>query len=182
MQLKSLHAQGFKLPKVTVNVSAMQFNSEFVGTVRSVLQESGLPPASLQLELTEGVVMSDASYTIGALCELKDLGVTLSVDDFGTGYSSLGYIKQLPVSTLKIDQCFVRDIEMDNNDSAIIRAIVTLGHSLDLTIVAEGVETKEQLDFLHTLGCDQVQGYYFSKPLPEDEFTAYMLRQNQPGD
>jgi diguanylate cyclase (GGDEF)-like protein len=174
MQLKALHAQGFKLPKVTVNVSAMQFNSEFVGTVRSVLQESGLPPASLQLELTEGVVMNDASYTIGALCELKDLGVTLSVDDFGTGYSSLSYLSRLPLDELKIDRSFVIKSHESENDANLVIAIIALARSMNLELVAEGVETEEQYAFLTGHGAHVIQGYLFSRPVTADELKPLL--------
>jgi diguanylate cyclase (GGDEF)-like protein len=167
-QLKAFRADGLKLPKVTVNVSAMQFNPHFVATVRSVLEETGLPPSALQLELTEGVVMNDASFTVNALMDLKELGVTLSVDDFGTGYSSLAYLSRLPLDELKIDRSFVIKSHESENDANVVIAVIALARSLELQLVAEGVETRDQYAFLTDNGAHVIQGYLFSPPVTAD--------------
>ncbi|HUZ66644.1 MAG TPA: EAL domain-containing protein, partial [Beijerinckiaceae bacterium] len=138
------------------------------------LSDSGLDPRRLDLELTESIVMQDLEAVANDLKQLRDLGVQISIDDFGTGYSSLSYVKRLPVDRLKIDQSFVRNLSTDPNDAAIVRAIITLGHSLDLDIVAEGVETADQLARLRAEGCDHVQGYYFGKPMPAEDFVAFV--------
>lgn len=161
---------------VSVNVSARQFQSgNLARTVAQCIEVSGLHPAQLELELTETDVMNDAEHTLKVLGELKRVGVRVSLDDFGTGYSSLGYLKRFPIDCLKIDQSFVRDIAVDPEDAAIARMVVTLGHSLRLKVVAEGVETHEQLQFLQSHQCDQIQGYIFSPPVPAQEFETMLL-------
>ena len=165
------------LPAVTVavNLSAHQFIAQdVVALAASILRETGLDPNTLELELTESAVMADAETFIRATEKLKGLGVTLSIDDFGTGFSSLSYLKRLPIDKLKIDQSFVRDIETDDSDAAIVRSIIGLGHRLGLSVIAEGVETVEQLDFLRICGCDEMQGYYFSHPLDADMFFSFV--------
>jgi EAL domain-containing protein (putative c-di-GMP-specific phosphodiesterase class I) len=133
------------------------------------LAASGLQPAYLELELTESILLQDVESTIHTLQGLKAMGVKLSIDDFGTGYSSLSYLKRLAVDTLKIDQTFVRDMLMGTDGASIVRAIIQLGHNLQLTVIAEGVETVAECDFLEKSGCDQVQGYLFSRPVPADQ-------------
>lgn len=160
---------------VTVNVSGQQFKrTDIVKLVNHVLDETGLPPSCLQLELTESVLMKNISNTVVKLGDLKKRGVSIAVDDFGTGYSSLAYLKRFRLDTLKIDQSFVRDIDNDSDDAAIVNAIINMAHNLGMTVVAEGVETLEQLNFLRAHHCDQIQGYYFSKPLPPDEFVQLL--------
>lgn len=150
---------------VTVNVSPSQVTDEkFVARVESALAEAGLPPGSLVLEITEGVMMQDPKKTCEFLQNLKKIGVLTAVDDFGTGYSSLAYLKQLPVSTLKIDRAFIIDVATNPHDQAIVSAVLHLAAALGLTVVAEGVETAEQLEFLHTHNCPAVQGWLFGKP------------------
>ncbi|MCK9283231.1 MAG: EAL domain-containing protein [Rhodocyclaceae bacterium] len=166
---------------VAVNISAMQLNGDIVRQVARAVAEHGIAPAQLEIELTESAVMSDAAHGIKILNELKTLGVGLSIDDFGTGYSSLSYLKQLPMKTLKIDRSFVSDTPEDSEAASIARAILALGHSLKLNIIAEGVETLEQVEFLRESGCDLLQGYYFSKPLPGAEFVQ-LLKQSQSYD
>ncbi|HYD78588.1 MAG TPA: EAL domain-containing protein [Paucimonas sp.] len=166
-QAKSLQNQGFGQLRVAVNLSARQFyQHDLVKTVATALNEAELAPDCLEIELTESLVMTDVERAIAVLRDLKALGVQISIDDFGTGYSSLSYLKRFPIDVLKIDQSFVRDITEDADDAAIVLSIISLAHSLRLKVIAEGVETAEQLAYLRQHGCDQIQGYYFSKPLP----------------
>jgi diguanylate cyclase (GGDEF)-like protein len=163
---------------LSVNLSARQFqHHDLVDIISRVLKETELNPRCLELEITETIAMQNADYTIVLLRELKDRGINISLDDFGTGYSSLSYLKKFPISTLKIDQSFVRDIDSDPSDAAIANAIIVLAHSLNLIVVAEGVETIEQLKFLKQSHCDKLQGYLFSGPVNEPAFEA-LLRQN----
>jgi len=165
-QSRAWQQKGFAAKRVGVNVSARQFQQQHLAeVVLQILEETGLAPECLDLELTESSIMSNAQATIDALTKLKARGVTISVDDFGTGFSSLSYLKRLPINALKIDQSFVRDLTTDPDDAALVMAIVTLAHNLRLQVVAEGVETEEQLRFLNLIRCDEVQGYLFSKPL-----------------
>jgi EAL domain-containing protein (putative c-di-GMP-specific phosphodiesterase class I) len=142
--------------------------------VTKVLAETGLEPWLLDLELTESIVMHNAEAVSKDLQQLRELGVGISIDDFGTRYSTLSYVKHFPVDRLKIDQCFVRDMATNPSDAAIVRAIVSLGHSLDLEIVAEGVETVQQATLLRAEGCDEVQGFYYAGAMPADELIAYV--------
>ena len=160
---------------IAVNLSARQFQQRnLVNTISQILQETGLDAQYLGLEITESIAMKNADFTIAALNEFKKMGIHLSLDDFGTGYSSLSYLKRFPLETLKIDRSFVRDITTDPNDAAIVTAVIALAHSLKLSVVAEGVETEGQLTFLKTHDCDQVQGYYFSHPLSEENFLKIL--------
>jgi diguanylate cyclase (GGDEF)-like protein/PAS domain S-box-containing protein len=162
---------------VAVNLSARQFQQpDLVAIVKAALDDTGLPPRCLDLEITETNAMQNAEATIATLRELKALGVRVSIDDFGIGYSSLSYLKRLPIDTLKIDQSFVRDITTDPDDAAIATAVIALAHTLKLRVVAEGVETEEQLAFLTARSCDRMQGYLFSHPLPPEECTAFLAR------
>ncbi len=171
-QMKQWLEMGLPLEHVAVNLSGVQIlRGGIVTTVWQVLQETGLAPQHLELEITESVIMGHAEETIRVLDELRALGVSLAIDDFGTGYSSLSYLKRFPIDTLKIDRSFVRDIPADANDAAIIRAVLALGRSLQLHIVAEGVETSEQQAFLVQEGCTSAQGYLFSKPVPANWIT-----------
>lgn|SRR5574341_120179 len=159
--------------RMAVNLSMRQFRQNNVTEmVAGALMRSGLHPGCLDLELTESVVMQDAEETIATLRELKSLGVRLTIDDFGTGYSSLSYLKNLPLSTLKLDQSFVNALTRDRGDEAISRAIVALAHDLSLKVIAEGVETSEQVEFLRVLKCDEVQGFLFSRPVPAPELSG----------
>ena len=155
---------------MAVNLSALQFKrGTLVDTVAQALRLSGLPAELLELELTESILLQDVDIAIKTLHSLKEMGVKLSIDDFGTGYSSLSYLKRLAVDKLKIDQSFVRDLTDDVDSSAIVRAIIQLGHTMQLKVIAEGVETDAQLDFLRTYGCDEVQGYLYSRPVVASE-------------
>lgn len=156
---------------VAVNVSAVQLADEnFVSHVSACLQETGLDPACLELEITESIVMEDAELVIAKLRQLRDMGIHLAIDDFGTGYSSFNYLKQLPVNTLKLDREFISDIPNNKADMAVVDGLITLAHNLDLKVVAEGIEDQGQFDFLKEHGCDLIQGYLISKPLPMNEF------------
>ena len=161
--------------QVAVNVSARQFRqAEFVAQVKAALASSGANPALLKLELTETVVLEDVEDTIEKMLAIKALGASFSMDDFGTGYSSLSYLAQLPLDQLKIDQSFVRDLHGHASDEMIVRAIITLGHGLGMNVIAEGVETQAQHDFLISLGCHAFQGYLFSRPLPMEALTTFL--------
>jgi diguanylate cyclase (GGDEF)-like protein len=161
--------------RIAVNVSGAQFQqSDLVGFTKQVLEETGLPPHLLELEVTESAFMEDIEHTIGTLRELHALGIELAIDDFGTGYSSLSYLRQFPIDRLKIDQSFIRNALNDANDASIARTIIALGRALNLKVIAEGVETKEHEDFLKEEGCDEVQGFRYSKPVPFDDFVAFV--------
>lgn len=175
-QTKKMQDAGFPEMEVSVNVSARAFSDKgFVKKVASVLEVSGLPAESLILEITESILMQNIIEGAGVMKRLRSLGVRFSIDDFGTGYSSLGYLKGLPISQIKIDRSFVMDIPADNDDMLIVSAIVSLAQSLRLEVVAEGVETSEQREYLEGLRCDKMQGFLFSKPLPYDDYMQ-MLR------
>jgi diguanylate cyclase (GGDEF)-like protein/PAS domain S-box-containing protein len=153
--------------RIAVNLSPSQFHERnLVGTIRRVLTVSSLKPEDLEIEITEGVAMEDAEVTVANLMALRDLNVGISIDDFGTGYSSLSYLKRFPVTTLKIDRSFVSDVVTNSADAGIVRAVVAMAHGLKLNVIAEGVETKEQFAYLRENGCDALQGYWFSRPLP----------------
>ena len=161
---------------ISVNLSARQLQQPgLVDEIGEVLRETRLDPGALRLEITETVVMHDAPITLAKLEALKALGVQLAIDDFGTGYSSLGYLKRFPVDTLKIDRSFVKGIGRDVEDSAIVRAVITVAKSLGLSVTAEGIETADQLDQLRTLGCDHGQGYFFAKPMTSDRVPAFLV-------
>ncbi len=164
---------GLSPQRVAVNLSIRQFRqNNFVKMIDGIISRTGIAAEYLELEVTESLLIRDISETAKLLHQLHELGVKLSIDDFGTGYSSMNYLKRLPFDTLKIDQSFVRDICLNNDDAAITSAIITLAHSMDLQVVAEGVETIEQLDYLYKQGCDLIQGYLFSHPVPFDRIDA----------
>jgi EAL domain-containing protein (putative c-di-GMP-specific phosphodiesterase class I) len=169
------------LPKlsVAVNLSARQFaDSMLLEKLTRIIHTSGLDPAHLELEITESVVMANGECAVAVLDKLKSIGVQIAIDDFGTGYSSLAYLKRFPINTLKVDRSFIRDIPADSGDMKITRAIIAMAHGLRLNVVAEGVETAAQLEFLRSLSCDAVQGYFLYRPLREDE-VANALRLNR---
>lgn len=175
MQNKSWQDEGLGPLSVSVNLSARQFQQpDLSKAVVLILEETELNPHDLELELTESSIMKNAESAASTLNDLKALGVKISIDDFGTGYSSLGYLKRLPIDVLKIDRSFVRDLTTDPDDAAVVMAIITLAHNLRLKVIAEGVETEEQLRLLHLLRCDLVQGYLFGKPRPADAFRAFL--------
>ncbi|HET7775229.1 MAG TPA: EAL domain-containing protein [Azospira sp.] len=177
-QLKTWLVAGLPPLRMAVNLSTRQLrHQEFPQRVAAILEETSVPAVLLELEITESGVMEHPEEAIQTLHALNDMGVTLAIDDFGTGYSSLSYLKLFPIDRLKIDRSFVRDIERDPDDAAIARGTIALAHSLGLEVVAEGVETAAQLDMLATDGCDEVQGYFFSRPLPVEAATAFLAQQ-----
>ena len=174
-QMQAWHAAGLGPLRLAVNLSARQFNEpNLVASIAAVLAETGLAPASLELELTESLFMHDVALAVSQLHDMKALGVQLSIDDFGTGYSSFAYLRTFPIDVLKIDRSFVGDVASDADDAAIVVSIIALAHNLKLRVVAEGVETAEQLDYLRRHGCDEAQGYYFSHPLPAQDIEAML--------
>jgi diguanylate cyclase (GGDEF)-like protein/PAS domain S-box-containing protein len=176
MQARQWQRQTGKQVNVAVNLSARQFRDvDVVRTIDAALAQSGLSPGLLEIELTESMLMHDVKRVAHTLAALKEVGIRIAVDDFGTGYSSLNYLKTFPLDFLKIDRSFINDITHDVNDEAIVRAMIAMSHSLGIKVIAEGVETREQLAFLLDQGCDEIQGYYFSKPLPENEAMASIV-------
>lgn len=174
-QARAWQDGGFRHIQMAVNVSSVEFRSEgFLGGVRTILDETRLDPCYLELEMTESVLMHHVEFTAPVLQELKTMGVRLAVDDFGTGYSSLSYLRQFPVDTLKVDQSFVREIDGETGDAPIIGAVISMGRSLNLLVIAEGIETAEQLTTLQSYGCDRGQGFYFSRPVPALEFAKLL--------
>jgi EAL domain-containing protein (putative c-di-GMP-specific phosphodiesterase class I) len=180
-QARAWREAGLPPTRIAVNVSPHHFESEaFAGFVSQTLWDTGLEPQHLELEITENVLMQNQERVVSILRELKDIGVSISLDDFGTGYSSLSYLKKFPVDAVKIDRSFVRDIGVDVDDAAITDAIVSMAKALRLRVVAEGVETTGQRDFLRARGCDEMQGYLFSPPV--DAATVEVLLEVQPGE
>ncbi len=167
---------------MAVNVAATQFRrGDLLDVVRGALESAGLAARFLEIELTESAVMTNPEESALILEHLSRMGVLVSLDDFGTGYSSINYLRRFPIDKLKIDRSFVRDLGMEV-DASIVQAIISLAHSLRLKVVAEGVETPEQLKFLRSLGCDQYQGFHFSPPLPAGEFAQLLRSWQRPED
>ncbi|MFI5305503.1 MAG: EAL domain-containing protein, partial [Nitrospiria bacterium] len=178
-QNKAWQDMGLPPIRVAINLSARQFQRPgIVEMVKNQLEESGLSPQHLELELTETILMQKTDEMISTLGQIHDMGIQISLDDFGTGYSSLSYIKKFPIDTLKIDQSFVRDITTNKDDAALSTAIIAMAHSLNLKVIAEAVETVEQLEFFKTHSCNEIQGYYISPPLPPDVFKAFLLEKS----
>ena len=180
-QARKWQDEGLDAVSVAVNVSAVQFRQEdFCEVIRRVLRETRLAPRYLELELTEGLLLANADVMLSVIEELNAMGLTLAIDDFGTGYSNFGYLKQFRVSKLKIDRSFVRDVAVNADDAAITTAIISMARSLNLKVIAEGVEDEAQMSFLRAHQCDEIQGYYFSKPLAVDK-VADKLREDSAG-
>jgi diguanylate cyclase (GGDEF)-like protein len=174
-QVQEWIGAGLHATPVAVNVSSMEFRSEhFLESLRDILKDSGLNPRYVELELTESVLMQHAESSVSVLSKLKSIGVRLAVDDFGTGYSSLSYLKRFPIDSLKIDQSFVRDIATNADDATIVSAVISMARSLRQCVIAEGVETEEQIRFLQAHSCDEGQGYYFSKPVVAHQFAKLL--------
>ena len=176
-QNKAWQDAGLPPVQVAVNLSARQFQRrDLLDTVTQALEESGMDPRHLQLEITEGVAMLDVESTATTLNELREMGVQIAIDDFGTGYSSLSYLRSFPIDVLKIDRSFVRDLSTDPNDAAIASTIIAMAKSLSLKVIAEGVETEEQFAFLKEHGCDEMQGFLFSRPVPAGALEKMLAR------
>ncbi len=176
-QNKAWQAAGFPPMRVAVNLSARQFQQrDLIEVVDQVLKETGLEARWLQLEITEGMAMQDVESNIAVLRELREMGVQIAIDDFGTGHSSLSYLSRLPIDVVKIDQSFVQNLTMDPNDAAIARSIIVMAHNLKLKVIAEGVETDEQLAFLKEHGCNEMQGFLFSKAIPASALQKLLIR------
>lgn len=172
---KAWQNKGLVLDKISVNISSIQFNQpNFVERIKNILDGCGLDPKYLQLELTESIIMNKLESTIRFLQELKNMGLSISIDDFGTGYSSLSYLKRFPIDELKIDKSFIVDVDKDSQNEGIVTAIIAMANSLGLSMVAEGVETESQLEHVHKLGVDIIQGYFFSEPISEQGFKKYL--------
>ena len=175
LAIKELNQKNPSPLSVAVNLSPLQFKQpDLVSRILDILTETGLPASSLELEITESTMMKDLDESIKKLDRLKQEGITVSIDDFGTGYSSLYYLKILPISTLKIDRSFIRDITTDPNDAQLVETIILMAKNLNIGVVAEGVETEEQLDMLNQFGCRLVQGYYFARPMPTEDLAGYL--------
>jgi diguanylate cyclase (GGDEF)-like protein/PAS domain S-box-containing protein len=174
-QAREWQKLGVPLPTISVNVSVRQFmRKDLLDTLVNVIKDTGIDARVLELEVTESLIMNDADEFVATLKKLKDVGIKIAIDDFGTGYSSLNYLKRMPVDRLKVDQSFVRDIHKDPESTTIVEAIISLGHSLKLKVIAEGVETEQQLEFLRDRGCEEFQGFHFSRPVPVEQFTALL--------
>src|SRR5690606_31046649 len=168
---------GLAVPKVSVNLSARQFSDGTLGQrIARILLDSGISPACLELELTESILMKGVEESMTVLESLKRLGPSIAVDDFGTGYSSLNYLKRFPIDVLKIDRSFVDGLPEGEQDAQIARAIIAMAHSLNMTVIAEGVETGAQLEFLREHGCNEVQGFLLARPQPADQVEASFKR------
>jgi len=182
-QAAAWHKAGFAPLRMAVNVASQQLlQSDLVATVKRVLAATGLDGEFLELEITESSLMSDVEETTQTLCDLKETGLSLSVDDFGTGYSSMNYLKRFPLDALKIDRSFVSDLTVNANDAAIAKAVIALAQALDLATIAEGVEEEEQLAFLRHQGCDLIQGFLISRPVPAEEIDRLLESQGRSDD
>jgi EAL domain-containing protein (putative c-di-GMP-specific phosphodiesterase class I) len=180
LQCAQWHRQGYDVLRVSINLSAKQFgHHNLVATIKDALNKSGLAAQFLELEITESILAQDMDHAILVLNELRDMGVYLAIDDFGTGYSSLSYLMHFPVHYLKIDQTFIRDVRTNPDHANLTRAIIAIADSLGLETVAEGVETSEQLSFVTESQCDEIQGFYFSKALPADQFIPVIEQINR---
>lgn len=178
LETLKMHGMDVGSPTVSINLSAAQFRQKGPARrITQIVEDTGLDPQFIELELTEGLLLEDKHTSLATLRELREFGLSMSVDDFGTGYSSLSYLKRLPVDALKIDQSFVQGVDKDGSDAAIVEAIIALAHSLRLKLVAEGVERTDQLEFLRARGCDEAQGYLFCEPIPLDDVVQWISRE-----
>jgi EAL domain-containing protein (putative c-di-GMP-specific phosphodiesterase class I) len=176
-QARKWQDEGIPAVSIAINVSTVQFRQKgFCEVIRRVLNETGLDPQYLQLELTESIFLADADETLSLIQKLKAMGLTLAIDDFGTGYSNFNYLRQFRISKLKIDRSFIRDVAVNPDYVAITTAIISMAKSLNLKVIAEGVEDEAQMSFLRAHQCDEIQGYYFSKPLAVDKVAAKLRR------
>jgi len=176
-QIKTWQAAGCRQMQIALNVSSRQFDQKnFTEVIRGILLDTMISPQCLALEITESTLMQNPEKAIQILTELKAMGIEIAIDDFGTGYSSLSYLKRLPLDFLKIDQSFIKNLASDPSDQAIVKATIAMAHGLNLKTIAEGVETEEQLSFLQEHGCDEIQGYFFSRPLPAEEIPGILAK------
>ncbi len=174
-QVKEWKSEGYKVPRVAINVSGVQIKDKnFVERMLEIINTSGIPGDDLEFELTESILMKNSRETAEKLMTFKNIGVNISIDDFGTGYSSLQYLKNFPHDKIKIDQSFIRDLTQDKNSASIVTTIISMAHKLGVKVVAEGVETKDQVAFLREHKCDEIQGFYYSKPIPADNVSSLM--------
>jgi EAL domain-containing protein (putative c-di-GMP-specific phosphodiesterase class I) len=179
MQAKEWQDSSLPPVRVAVNLSGFQLErKDFVERVKVILEETGTDGESLEFEITETVIMQNPEFAVKILNQLRDMGIHISIDDFGTGYSSLAHLKRFSVNTLKIDKSFVSEVDLNSTDAAIATAIIAMGKSLNLSVIAEGVETKGQLDFLKKEECNEMQGYLFSEPLPADKIVELLTSNN----
>ncbi|MBA2709113.1 MAG: EAL domain-containing protein [Tatlockia sp.] len=175
MQNKIWQTMGLKPIPVAINVSGIQMmRDNFADLIRQVIDDSQLPPQYIEIELTESSIMDDKQQNIHTLQRIREMGVSLTIDDFGTGYSSLNYLREFPVNKLKIDQSFVRDCNINTNGASIVDAIIAMGHGLKLTVLAEGIETIDQLRFLKECGCDEGQGFFIGQPMSANDFAEHL--------
>ena len=175
IQARTWELAGYRDLKMAVNISGKQLKQPgFLEMIEEIIKETEITPESLELEFTESVIMEKADKTINTLMSLKNMGVHLSIDDFGTGYSSLSYLKHFPIDRIKIDRSFITDINHSNDDAAIVEAIISMAHSLNLKVIAEGVENISQMDFLVARGCDEMQGFYLGEPMTEDQLIQVL--------
>ncbi|MBW2712972.1 MAG: EAL domain-containing protein, partial [Deltaproteobacteria bacterium] len=173
---KQWQDEGLARVPIAVNLSGHQFREERLeGLVEEILEETGLAPEYLELEITESIMMTERLEAAKALERLRSKGIRVALDDFGTGFSSLGYVKDFPLDAIKIDRFFIRDIQFGGDAAAIVKAIVGMAHSLGIRVVAEGVEERAQVESAAAFGCDELQGYFFSRPIPESEFPALLV-------
>ncbi|MFT5662533.1 MAG: EAL domain-containing protein (putative c-di-GMP-specific phosphodiesterase class I) [Sulfurimonas sp.] len=176
-QLMKWKKEGIHTGQLSINLSMKQLEDEnCIHNLKQLTKDLDNNIKNLELEITESQIMKNPELSIKLLTQIRELGITISIDDFGTGYSSLSYLKRLPIDRLKIDRSFIVDLPHDENDVAIVRAIIALAKSLKLSLIAEGVETKEQLDFLVEEGCPNIQGYYYSKPIPADKYREFLKK------
>jgi EAL domain-containing protein (putative c-di-GMP-specific phosphodiesterase class I) len=174
-QISAWQAAGRENISVAVNLSALQFRQhDLLEQILQIIRETGICPHQLELEITESTIMDDLDAAASTMRALHCSGISISIDDFGTGYSSLNHLKRFPINNVKIDRSFVRDITTDSDDAAIVGAIVSMAHNMELKVIAEGVETEEQLEFLRKLHCDEIQGFLFSPPVPHQEASELL--------
>jgi len=174
-QLREWKERGLRVGHMAVNVSALEFRDHrLLDSLQAALQDSGISPAELEIEITESVLMAETETSLRIMARLHEIGVGIAIDDFGTGYSSLSYLKRLRPTQLKIDRSFVRDADADADSRAIVKGVISLAEALGLNIVAEGVETRQQMDFLREAGCHTLQGYLIARPLPVMELEAWI--------
>ena len=183
LQIKAWQGQSYAVPRIAINLSAKQFQDKnLVNNITEILNQTGVDSRFFSLEITETMLVNNIEKVVQTLTRLNALGLKIAIDDFGTGYSSLSYLKRFPINTLKIDRAFVQDINTNASDNAIVSAIIAMSKSLDINVIAEGVETEKQLELLEDHGCRHFQGYYFGKPACAEEIVSTLQRHNNTPD